>query len=290
MTTLQTVLNGAAVITTATPPVMGNINSYNANGGAIANTLPALSGQNVGASCIVEKFQTDGTMNAVSFTSTASDVGNTGNTTDAFDDGSTSFSLTTPGDKVELQVVSISGVKYWKRVFTVSGPKLSGGLVSLAAPATLASSTALTPIISTTLPAGFLYVGSLFRIKIAGTIQTQATSGILTFTAQIQGTSLGATAAIVSTASANAASPFFLEYLITVRTTGSTGTAVGVPSGIINLATTGVVYLTSTVTTTTTVNTTAAAGSNVLQLQAQWATSSATNSLIVTNGLIEHVV
>lgn len=290
MTTLVTALNGAAVITTATAPTMGNINSYNASGGAISNTLPALSGLNVGASCLVEKWQTDGTLNAVSFTSTASDSGNTGNTTDTFDDGSTSFALVAPGDKAMLQVISISGVKYWKRMTAGSIPKIGGGLASLAAPVTLVSSTALTTLITTTLPAGFLYAGALFRLKIAGTIQTQVTSGILTFTPQIQGTALGSTAAIASTASANAASPFFLEYLITCRTTGASGTALASPYGIVNLATTGVVYLTSTVTTATTVNTTAAAGSNVLQLQAQWATSSATNSLIVTSGLIEHVV
>ena len=56
MTTLATVLNGAATITTTTTPSLGTINSYSASGGALAVALPGpIAGYNAGATMVLEK-------------------------------------------------------------------------------------------------------------------------------------------------------------------------------------------------------------------------------------------
>lgn len=275
MTTLATVLSGAPAISTATAPALGNINSYNASGGALAVTLPALSTLNVGASCVVEKALADATFNAVTFTATSGDT---------FDDLTTARFLVQPGSKHALQVISISGVKYWK---VTSSTFLPGVLKTLASELVLATSTTATDIISVTLPIGVLAAGSTFRIKLKGTVQVQATSGTLTFTPFLQGTALAQTAQLPSQGSAAGPVAFTQEFDITVRTTGATGTAIATPWGVVNLATP--VYLASTSTSTTTVDTSAAAASNVLKVQAQWATSSATNSLKVETATIERI-
>jgi hypothetical protein len=95
---------------------------------------------------------------------------------------------------------------------------------------------------------------------------------------------------MASTTSANAASAFQLQYNITVRSTGSSGSAIAQPWGQINLATTGVVYLTSTSASTTAINTTSAASSNALYVAAQWATASSSNVLTVSTAAIERLV
>jgi hypothetical protein len=274
---LANILTGPqSVFTVATAPTMGNVNSYNATGGAFANTLPALSGLNVGANCIVEKSTVDTSYNQVTFTAAGSDT---------FDDTTTTFYLNTPGDKAMLQVISVAGVKHWKQLLCSTFPPKSG-IVAITSAVTLTSSTTLTPIVATSLIAGALSAGSSFRISLRGTIATLTTSGTLTFTPYIQGTALSGTAVMPSQA-AFSASGFALEFLITVRTVGSSGTAIATPNGVINFTTP--VNLFSTVTTTTTVNTTIAAGSNVLQVQAQWGTNSASNILVVTEAIIERM-
>jgi lysophospholipase L1-like esterase len=105
--TADLVLGAAAAITTATTPTMGQANRYNASAGVLANTLPALSGVTVGAYTILEKDALDTTANTVTFTAAGADT---------FDDTATSFSLKVPGEKRTLQVVSISGTKYWKSI------------------------------------------------------------------------------------------------------------------------------------------------------------------------------
>jgi hypothetical protein len=276
MTTLATVLNGAAAITASTAPTLGNINRYNASSGALTPTLPALSGLNVGASCVVEKDRSDTTYNTVTFTA---------NSGDTFEDTTTIRVLSLPDEKLTLQVISVSGTKYW----TVSGglvPK--SGLVASTAQFSLASSTTATDIITTTLPTATLAAGSTYRIKLFGTVQVQATSGTLTFTPFIQGTALN-TIVLATQTSAEGPVGFWLEILVTVRTTGTTGTAIAHGAGVIRFATNAQInqLLTSTNTATTTVNTTSAAGSNVLKVQATWATSSATNILKVEVATIE---
>ena len=280
MTTLATVPTGPqSVLTTNTAPTSGTITAYNASAGNLAVTLPALSGLNVGARYWVEKYALDGTYNTVTFTASGADT---------FDDLETNVFLTAPGEQMLLQVMAIGVTKFWKRLYAVAFP-YRGGISTLSSAFSLSNSTANTAIISATLPASLLVAGATFRVSIKGTIQTLATSGTLTFTPSIQGTALTETCQMASTVSANAASPFFLDYIITVRTTGGSGTAVASPWGQINLATTGNVWLTSTTTSTTTISTLLGAGSNVINVAAQWATASASNVLTVVTGSIERI-
>lgn len=279
MTTLATVLNGAAVITTAAAPTLGNINRYNASSGALAVTLPALSGLNIGASCLLEKDTLDTTLNTITFTA---------NSGDTLDDAATSFGIFVPGEKINLQVESVAGTKYWK---VAGATHHRNGVMAGAAQVAVTNTTTATDLITATLPAGKLYAGASFRVELNGTVQTSTTaSSSLTFTPFIQGTALAQTAVMASTGTANAASAFKLELVFTVRTTGATGTAIAKPYGAIHLATTGVVYLNSASATATTVNTLAAAGSNVLKVQATWGAASATNSLLVETATIERIV
>jgi hypothetical protein len=257
---------------------MGTINSYNASGGALTPTLPALSSLNVSAYCILEKNAADGTLNTITFTT---------NTGDTFDNLSTTLVLGRPSENVTLQVISIAGTKFWK-VTDSAGPK--SGLAATISEFSLTNSTAATTIVTYSVPPATLAAGSTFRILLNGTIQTQATSGTLTFTPFIQNTALAQTAVMASTTSANATSPFYLEYIFTVRTTGTSGTAIAKPFGIAALATTGAVYLASTSTSTTTINTTSSATTPTLYVQATWATASATNTLLVETATIERVI
>jgi hypothetical protein len=256
---------------------MGTINSYNCASGALSPTLPALAGLNVGASCIVEKYQLDGTLNSVT-------VGVAG--ADTFDDGATNVVISVPGDKVTLQVVTVTGTKYWKRTNWSQWPR-TGGLTALTSQFSLTNSTTSTPVISWTIPAGMLAAGSTFRVNLKGTVQTLATSGTLTFTPILQGVSLAQTAQMPSQV-VNAASGFTLEFIISVRTTGASGTAIAEPWGQINFGTP--VILTSTSAAATTVNTSAAASTNNVAVNAQWATASASNSLLVQTAVIERVI
>lgn len=108
MTTPQTflmALGATAQITSATAPQMGMVNRYNAAGGNLSITLPALSGLTVGSNCVVAKDILDTSSNTVTFTRSGTDV---------FDDGDIDFVLATPGAQVSLQVVEIASVKVWK--------------------------------------------------------------------------------------------------------------------------------------------------------------------------------
>jgi len=107
MATLLTALGTTTPISAATPPTMGMINRYNAAAGALAITLPALAGLNVGARTGIQKY--DSSINAVTATRAGSDE---------FDDGTTSLTLTV-GQKCTLQVMMISSVKYWKIIDAV---------------------------------------------------------------------------------------------------------------------------------------------------------------------------
>lgn len=105
MTTLQTPLIGAAALTSSTDPTIGYRNVYDASSGSLSVTLPALSGLNVGARLSVGK--SDSSVNTVTVTRDGSDT---------FQDASTSFVMKVPGERVELQVVSVSSTKYWATV------------------------------------------------------------------------------------------------------------------------------------------------------------------------------
>ena len=277
MTVLATVLNGSSTITTTTAPSLGTINSYSAVSGALAITLPAVSGLNVGATAIVEKNIADTTLNAVTFTATSGDT---------FDDSSTVLVINQPGEKRVLQVVQTGGAtKYWK---VVGGLEPKTGLTATTAQYALTNSATAGTIVTYTVPAATLGAGSTFRVTLNGTIQTTSTSGTLTFTPYIQNTALAQTAVMATQTSANAAAAFSLEYTFTVRSAGASGTAIAKPFGIIGFATP--VYLSSTSTTATTVNTTSSASNTSLYVTATWATANAANSLLVETATIERVI
>lgn len=130
--TLTTPLSGTAVLTSGTAPSVGKLNIYNATSGAITATLPALSGLNVGARLAVQKYQGDTSANTVTISCAGSDTFTYS--------GNTSVTLTVTGEQREIQVVSISGTKYWQHV---------GSWVPLAAldsryPGAVATSTTMT--------------------------------------------------------------------------------------------------------------------------------------------------
>lgn len=103
----QLPLADTAPITSNTSPTALSTTVYNATAGALSVALPALSGLSVGVSYGVQKAssQIDSSSNAITFTAAGSDT---------FDSGSTTSVLAVSGELRVLQVVSISGTKYWK--------------------------------------------------------------------------------------------------------------------------------------------------------------------------------
>lgn len=281
MPELQVTYQAALVITSATAPQQGYLNLYNASAGALSVPMPALSSCPDGTNLIVAKDPADTTLNAVTFTRSGSD---------AFLDGSTSFTLTRPGRQVWLQVVTVAGIKYWA-VIMAGELNMRGGITTITSQVSVTNTNSAFDIISTTLPAASLFAGSVYKAVLDGEIQTSnVASSSLTFTPYIQGAALAQTAVIASPGVANAASAFHLEFLIVVRSTGASGTAIAKPRGMANLATTGLTHLISTTTSTTTINTTAAASSNVLKVAAQWGAANASNSLLVDIATLERVI
>lgn len=164
--------------------------------------------------------------------------------------------------------------------------RIIGPLASRTTQFSLASSTTETDIITATLPTGLLVAGSTFRIRVNGTIQTQATSGTLTFKPYLGANAASQTFQIPSIGGALAQMGFTLDVDITVRTTGSSGTYIAHGFGIWPQG--GWYPLTSTASSTAVVNTTSA--TPVVKLSAVWQTSSATNILQVETATIEQVV
>jgi hypothetical protein len=278
MAGIQLTYNAAAAITANTAPTQGNVNRYNASSGALSISLPALSGVDDGANFTVEKDALDTTLNTVTFTRAGSDT---------FEDSATALVLFRPGAKALIQVVTVSGVKYWK-VLMAGEANLRGGIAANVTQLALNTSTTETAVITTTLPDATLFAGSTYRIKLLGTVKVKATSGTLTFTPYIQNTALN-TFQMASQTSAEGPVSFALEVMITVRTTGATGTAIAHGWGHIKFATNTALIISSTNTTATTISTLAAA-TETLKLTATWATSDANNALAVEIATIERVI
>lgn len=275
---IQGTYAAAAAITANTAPSTGYVNRYNASGGALSITLPALSGLNDGANFTVEKDALDTTLNTVTFTRSGSDT---------FDDGATTLVLNRPGIKALLQVITISTTKYWK-VVLIGEAYQRGGIAANTSQFSLSNTTTPTAVISATLPGVTLFAGSTYRIRVLGTVKTTSTSGTLTFTPYIQNTALN-TIQMASQTSAEGPVGFSLEVLITVRSTGATGTAIAHGFGWIKFATNTAVMLTSTNTSTTTIDTTSAA-TPTLKLNATWATANSNNALAIETAVIERVI
>lgn len=98
-------LRQGPIYTTATRPSIGQINRYDATAGALAIVLPALEDSAVGIPMMLQKDATDLSPSSVAFVTATGDV---------FDDATTGLSLSSSGAAYVLQVVSLSGVKYWK--------------------------------------------------------------------------------------------------------------------------------------------------------------------------------
>lgn len=105
MVDVLTPLKAAAAITTNTAPTPGQITRYNASAGALAVTLPALSGLANGAIYPVQKDTLDTSANTVTFTCAGADT---------FDDAATTLTLRLSGSVRTLAVVTIGATKYWK--------------------------------------------------------------------------------------------------------------------------------------------------------------------------------
>lgn len=279
MAELALTYNAAAVLTANTPPAQGNLNRYNAASGALSVTLAALSSCPDGTNFIVAKDPLDTTINAVTFTRNGSDT---------FSDGSTSLVLTRPGQFAWIQVVTVSGTKYWA-VILQGEENPRGGITAITSQFAQSNSTASADIATTTLPAASLFAGSTYRVRLLGTIKVKATSGTYTITPSIQGTALG-TFQMASQTSAEGPVSFSLEIYITVRSTGSSGTAIAHGWGHIKFATNTAVIISSTNTTATTINTTSAASSSVLKVAGQWATADANNAVALEIAEIERVL
>lgn len=279
MTTLATALNAnSAVFTAGTTPTAGNVNSYDSHAGALSVTLPALSGLTVGSTMLLEKYQGDTGTNAVTFTRAGSDT---------FDDATTTAVLTNPGEQILLEVIQPVSTKQWK---IISRSNYKTGLASRVTELNLNTSIVATDVITCTLPEASLAAGSTFRIRLLGSVQVQATSGLLTLTPFLQNAALTSSAIqMPSQTSAEGPVGFSLEMYVTVRTAGASGTAIAHGLGYIKFATNTDVHLSTVNTTATTVNTTASA-TETLKIQAQWATSSATNILKVEVATIERVI
>lgn len=114
----------APLITTNASPTLNKHNRYDTSVGAAALsvTLPSLTGPNVGANMIIEKYTLDATNNTVTFTCAGLDT---------FDDGSTTKVLAKAGDALVLQIeeTSVGGPRKWAITGRNSGVLASGGTI-----------------------------------------------------------------------------------------------------------------------------------------------------------------
>jgi hypothetical protein len=153
-----------------------------------------------------------------------------------------------------------------------------GGLTSLASAFSLTNSAAETTVITTTLPTGSLVAGSTFRVTLQGNCIN--VSGH-TCTIKLY---LGANAASQTDSfAATVATNFVVRYMMTVRTTGASGTYIAMLEGPLSNGST-----LSTSVATTVVDTTAA--SPVLKVTATFSGASATDVINVAIGAIERIM
>jgi hypothetical protein len=154
----------------------------------------------------------------------------------------------------------------------------------------LANSTTLTDISVApqfVLPANFLQGGSAMRFTAFGVFSTTATPTLLlgVYYGGVAGTALASTGAI-ATGSAVTNVPWRLELVTTIRTVGSSGTAIS--QGTYNMGTSVSAWnslpIPNTALATVTVDTTAA---KALTIGAQWSAASASNTVTLHGFQIE---
>lgn len=278
MTTILLALNASPVVTTASAPQMGYITPYSAAGGPLTVSLPALTNPacTVGAVAAVEKSSLDTSFNWITFNTAGSDT---------FDDGSTSTYCVRAGEKKYLQVVSVSGTKHWK---LMGGYIPRGdGVVAAVSQVSITNTTTSTQIIAANAPVS-LMTGSTYRVDMFGTYQTSnVASSSLTFTPFLVNTALAQTCSIPSQGVAVGPVSFYLSYVFTVRTAGTSGTAIAKPNGRVELPTAA--YLSSVSAATTTINTNSTT-TPIVGISAQWGAANASNSLLIEIATIERVI
>jgi hypothetical protein len=160
-----------------------------------------------------------------------------------------------------------------------------GGIQAITSQVSINTTITETTIATVTLPTNFLLAGTTFRFRFQGTHQNQATSGILTFRMYLGTNSIS----VVFPTQTNAVAASYMEFegIATVRTTGSSGTFIATGSyWVMNASTTSIAAAQGGASTAV-VNTTAS--TPIVKVTAQWATSSATNALLVQNAVIEIV-
>ena len=108
-------LLGQPTIFTNTAPLLGYINVYNTSvAGPLTLVLPQLGAgiQTAGAFMLVEKDSNDTAATSVTFNCYQGD---------SFANGTTSLTLTNPGDQRTLEVITVAGVFYWKVIGGLGG-------------------------------------------------------------------------------------------------------------------------------------------------------------------------
>lgn len=173
--------------------------------------------------------------------------------------------------------------QYWESVLTAPAHIADG--------AALANSTTLTDINPTpnlTLPANYLTPGSVLKLTASGRFSTTGTPTLLlgAYYGAVAGTALATTGAL-TTASGVTNLTWRFEAYISVRTVGSSGTAIttGWAAGI--TAATAVALVPASAPATATIDTT---GAKAITLGAQWGTASASNTITCHQFLIESLV
>lgn len=116
MATALSTLGVTDLIVSNSVPLMGMVNRYDATGGNRTPVLPPLSGEDPGATTVIEKYDTS-----------ANTVTAVRNGVDTFDNGATSTTPLTARGRTQLQVVQILGIKYWKEMGTSGGGGGGGG-------------------------------------------------------------------------------------------------------------------------------------------------------------------
>lgn len=174
--------------------------------------------------------------------------------------------------------------QFWSALLNSPQPTAAG--------TALANSTTLTDISQApqfTLPANYLQAGSALRFTAFGVLSTTATPTILlgVYYGGVAGTALAVTPA-TTTGSGVTNVPWRLELTTTVRTTGSSGTAMSQGFWDLGTAVTAVTHLPlpGTALATVTIDTTAA---KTLTVGAQWSAASASNTITLHGFYVESI-
>jgi hypothetical protein len=169
-----------------------------------------------------------------------------------------------------------------------------GGFYSRTSELNVNTSAAETDLVTASVPAGLLAVGTTFRIKMWGTIQWQATSGTFVLKVYLGATASGNVLTLVT--QTNAGGPFTYEYeaLVTVTTAGSGTNGKYVVNQKIQWQTATIANppVANTASIMTAPSTTANLDTTItetIKVTGQFATSSATNIFKVENATIECV-